>query len=205
MRKTNIKKLLYVIALFFAICFLSTATFAKDINPNHKGKVIIHTESVDTGQQLNGVTVNLYQIATLDESLNFVPINSAIDLSATGKQILKVVKNLNLSYQTLVSTNGTSVFDNLSLGIYLAEIPNQKINKNTYGAEPFMIQVPISYADDYSYLIEATPKISIQKDVKPVPYTSSQKFTEAWILIATGSAMVLLGIGIRKHGKRKSS
>ena len=205
MPKVNFKKLVCVIVAFFVVCLFSASAFAKDINPNHKGRAIIHTESVDTSKQLNGVTVNFYQIALLDESLNFVPVSSEIDLSATGKQILNKVKKLNISPQTLISENGIATFENLNLGIYLVEIPNQKIDKNTYGAEAFVINMPISYADDYSYLVEATPKISIQKDdtdVKPVPYTSSQSYLDAWILLAIGFIMIFVGVGIKKHGRR---
>ena len=201
MHKINFKKLVYIIATFFMLCSFGASAFAKEINPNHKGKAMIHTESVDVSKPLNGVAVNLYQIAILDESLNFVPISPEINLSATNKQILNKIKLLNISPKKLVSKNGIATFDNINLGIYLVEIPNQIIDNNTYGAEPFIINIPINQADDYSYLVKATPKISIQKDsnVKPVPYTSSQSYLDTWVLLAIGLIMIMIGIGIRKY------
>ena len=201
MPKINLKKMICIIASFFVICLFDTSAFAKEIDPNHKGKAIIYTESVDTGEPLNDAVVNFYQIAMLDISLNFVPVSSEIDLSATSKQILEKIKTLNISPQKLVSKNGIATFGNLNLGIYLVEIPNQEIDKKTYGAEPFIVNMPVSYADNYSYLVEATPKISIQKDpsVKPIPYTSSQSYLDVWVLLTIGFIMIVVGVGIRKH------
>lgn len=201
MPKINLKKMICIIASFFVICLFDTSAFAKEIDPNHKGKAIIYTESVDTGEPLNDAVVNFYQIAMLDISLNFVPVSSEIDLSATSKQILEKIKTLNISPQKLVSKNGIATFGNLNLGIYLVEIPNQEIDKKTYGAEPFIVNMPVSYVDNYSYLVEATPKISIQKDpsVKPIPYTSSQSYLDVWVLLTIGFIMIVVGVGIRKH------
>ncbi len=206
MHKINFKILVYIIATFFMFCPFGASAFAKEINPNHKGRAMIHTESVDASKPLNGVTVNLYRIAILDESLNFVPISPEINLSAANKQILNKIKILNISPKKLVSKNGIATFGNLNLGIYLVEIPNQEIDKKTYGAEPFIVNMPVSYADNYSYLVEATPKISIQKDpnVKPVPYTSSQSYLDAWILLTIGFIMIVVGVGIRKHEHRRA-
>ena len=206
MPKINLKKMIYIIASFFVICLFDTSAFAKEIDPNHKGKAIIYTESVDTSEPLNDAVVNFYQIAMLDRSLNFVPVSSEIDLSATSKQILEKIKTLNISPQKLVSKNGIATFDNLNLGIFLVEIPNQEIDKKTYGAEPFIVNMPVSYADNYSYLVEATPKISIQKDpnVKPVPYTSSQSYLDAWVLLTIGFIMIVVGVGIRRHEHRRA-
>ena len=74
-----------------------------------------------------------------------------------------------------------------------------------FGSMLFVFLKRAQNADDYSYLVEATPKISIQKDdtdVKPVPYTSSQSYLDAWILLAIGFIMIFVGIGIKKHGRR---
>ena len=206
MPKINLKKMIYIIASFFVICLFDTSAFAKEIDPNHKGKAIIYTESVDTSEPLNDAVVNFYQIAMLDRSLNFVPVSSEIDLSATSKQILEKIKTLNISPQKLVSKNGIATFGNLNLGIYLVEIPNQEIDKKTYGAEPFIVNMPVSYADNYSYLVEATPKISIQKDpsVKPIPYTSSQSYLDVWVLLTIGFIMIVVGVGIRRHEHRRA-
>lgn len=206
MPKINLKKMICIIASFFVICLFDTSAFAKEIDPNHKGKAIIYTESVDTGEPLNDAVVNFYQIAMLDISLNFVPVSSEIDLSATSKQILEKIKTLNISPQKLVSKNGIATFGNLNLGIYLVEIPNQEIDKKTYGAEPFIVNMPVSYADNYSYLVEATPKISIQKDpsVKPIPYTSSQSYLDVWVLLTIGFIMIVVGVGIRRHEHRRA-
>ena len=206
MPKINLKKMIYIIASFFVICLFDSSAFAKEIDPNHKGKAIIYTESVDTSEPLNDAVVNFYQIAMLDRSLNFVPVSSEIDLSVTSKQILEKIKALNISPQKLVSKNGIATFDNLNLGIFLVEIPNQEIDKKTYGAEPFIVNMPVSYADNYSYLVEATPKISIQKDpsVKPIPYTSSQSYLDAWVLLTIGFIMIVVGVGIRRHEHRRA-
>ena len=206
MPKINLKKMIYIIASFFVICLFDSSAFAKEIDPNHKGKAIIYTESVDTSEPLNDAVVNFYQIAMLDRSLNFVPVSSEIDLSVTSKQILEKIKALNISPQKLVSKNGIATFGNLNLGIYLVEIPNQEIDKKTYGAEPFIVNMPVSYADNYSYLVEATPKISIQKDpsVKPIPYTSSQSYLDAWVLLTIGFIMIVVGVGIRRHEHRRA-
>ena len=206
MPKINLKKMIYIIASFFVICLFDSSAFAKEIDPNHKGKAIIYTESVDTSEPLNDAVVNFYQIAMLDRSLNFVPVSSEIDLSVTSKQILEKIKALNISPQKLVSKNGIATFDNLNLGIFLVEIPNQEIDKKTYGAEPFIVNMPVSYADNYSYLVEATPKISIQKDpsVKPIPYTSSQSYLDVWVLLTIGFIMIVVGVGIRRHEHRRA-
>ncbi|MBQ1344322.1 hypothetical protein IIY59_01145 [Candidatus Saccharibacteria bacterium] len=204
MPKINFQKIVFTIILFFVICLFGTSVFAKNIELNHKGRAIIHTESIDTKKQLSGVTVYFYQIATLNESFDFVPIKSGINLSATDKQLLSKAKELNISPQKHISKNGAVTFDNLSLGIYLVEIPDQKINKSTYGAEPFTVKIPISDTGGYSYLVEATPKISIQKstNLKPVPRTSSQNYLETWVLLIIGFTLILAGIGIKRHGRR---
>ena len=204
MSKLNFQKIVCIIALLFVICLFGTSTSAKNIELSHRGKAIIHTESIDTRKQLSGIAVNFYQIATLNESFDFVPIRSGINLSATDKQLLSKAKELNISPQKHISKNGAVTFDNLSLGIYLVEIPDQKINKNTYGAEPFTVKIPISDTGGYSYLIEATPKISIQKstNLKPVPRTSSQNYLETWVLLTIGFTLILAGIGIKRHGRR---
>lgn len=205
MLKTNIVKMAFVLAMLFVGVFSCTTVSASDINLDHKGKIIINLESVETGEKLESLTVHLYKIATIDESSSFVASDPAIDITLSASQLLNTIKSLDLRRYSYVSNEGKITFDNLDLGIYLVEIPKQTLNSVIYVSEPFTIEMPTKKNGNYSYLVEATPKINIDVTDDPVvPQTSSQSNLLCFLLVVIGALLTIIGTALKRRKERKN-
>lgn len=159
--KILLKKAVALTVTVLMILCLALPCFAA----TQKGSVTVTLEDKQKNK-INGVTVNICQIAILD-STGYYPAkpfeNSGISISgiittpnlATAKSVAEFVDNNNVTGQSLVSENGKVTFSDLDIGIWLV-YPNKE---NKYKFNPFIVFVPFKSEDSLCYDVTSAPKL----------------------------------------------
>lgn len=209
-RKVNISKKLKRVLLFIVLVLLifSVCCKAEDINIEPYGVIEIDTVDIETSEKIENLYVSIYKVANYDDDYNITPIeeleNTNIDdveallLSVQEKEVLKRDK---------YSVDGRITFDGLESGRYLVYIPEQEINETTYLSQTFFADIPMKLGNVYTYLIQATPKIS--KDIantntNPKAPQTSYNGMPVIFFLGIGTLSILVGSVIYIYESKKN-
>ncbi len=166
-------------AVMFLVMVLSVTAYGADIDFTKTGSITVTLEA-STGEKPKDGTLTLYHAADLSsdgytyttafkdctedltENLNQSKANAlAAYVSANG--ITGQSQN--------IGSDGTAVFDNLDLGLYL--VVQTADSTGFYTANSFLVSVPLEENSAWVYDVDASPKaaISVETDSGDTPTT----------------------------------
>lgn len=156
----------------------------KLVDTSKKGSIKICLES--EGSPISGINMQLERVATLEwdigmGSWKWAPEKafSDIDMEALGanseKELSQALAQIDpngtrdkkTSQVKRSDENGVIVFKNLNLGLYVLNKATSKDEKESVEVSPFCVSLPSDEGDEYSYDIDATPKIALDKTDAP--------------------------------------
>ena len=229
------KKVKYgIYALIWVLCALllpggychRVSAAQKPVQTDKKGSIRILMTDTDTGQTVAGGTLSCilaakltvsqgvtewkYTEAFADCGLSLENIQDAefaqkLSDFASGKKITGITQN--------VQSNGTAVFENLSVGLYLVV---QQITAEGYDAvSPFVVTIPAEQKDGWSYDVDASPKMGTVRAEPTVTQAPSQPSEPRlpqtgqlnWpipLLAAAGLVLMLIGWCMYRSGKEQN-
>ena len=162
-----------------------SAEIKKDIDPEAVGSITVTLHETDEEHtpipygefmllRVADVVVENYNLCFVltDE---FAPSNIDIsDINAPGlaQSLLDYAVEQGISGRTeTADENGTVVFDNLSIGLYVIAQTGPAEDYDFYLIAPFLVTIPMTNAEgtDWIYDIEASPKAEAKPPVPPEP------------------------------------
>ena len=176
---------------------------------------------------ISGVKATAYQVASLDENINFytlqpeftsldVDFNKGLDAETatkaanTAMQIVE--KNKLKGTESTSIANGSLPFGQLPYGVYLVMQTGATGTAEQYNNfTPFLISVPQLTANDIVYDVQVMPKTTLKPETPQVVKTPLAKTSDLIdpqllaTLFATGAACLLAGIFLRKVGVKRQS
>lgn len=151
--------------------------------PDFSRTASISFEMKYSGTAVGGGSMTLYRVGDIAEddgnfSFSWIPALKQCGLDITqlqsptvASQLAVKVKEGNLTGQEkTIDSDGKVTFENLELGLYLAV--QEKAASGYTEAEPFLISAPVWEGDSYSYQVDASPKIELER--KPTPTKPGQ-------------------------------
>ena len=197
------QKIKLFISIGILLFCMITGVKAKEIFVEHSGRIVINTINMKNNEKLNDVQVIIYKIASYDENYNYEVVDELKNYSLDDPMfILKKLKDSNLLYEEKNSSNGSVVFDDLEVGKYLVYIPYQSINSIKYAEQAYYLDVPSLMNNNYSYLIESTPKLLAEHTTSKQKIISTS-FAEKGVLyiFLVGVLLTIIGGFIYHYGK----
>ncbi len=159
--RITLKRIFITILTVVLLCCSALPCFAT----NQNGKITVTLEDKEKNQ-INGITVNICQIATLNNA-GYYPVtafeNSGISISgvinspdeSVAETIADYVKNNKIDKMSVVSENGIASFDKLDLGIWIV-FPEDDVK---YTFNPYIVFLPFESGGKLYYEISSVPKL----------------------------------------------
>lgn len=212
--KKRILSLILALVLVCAAAITATAVDVPDMSRKGTINIIMHK-----GEELiSGGTLTVYRVGEIHEDdgdYSFVPTGEFVNCVEEFEDVQSPSLALELAMfaaeQELignteaVGTDGLATFVDLELGLYL--VVQHTAAPGYSKAEPFLIGVPQMEQGMYSYDVDASPKV----DVERVPETTEDAFASGdnlpqtgqlfWpipLLAVFGMAFIVLGIALKK-------
>lgn len=185
MRRNGLMKpFKYIFTLSLALILLCVAEFAACAHavPDFEatGSVTVTMHCGNT--VVSGGTVTLYRVGKVyeqDGNYSFIPVDDFADCgedfhevqsSDLAGKLRDYAEEHEITGTTKsVSSDGTAVFADLELGLYLLVQHDAAEGYNK--AVPFLMGVPNIQAGEYVYDVNAAPKVELEKEVESVPPT----------------------------------
>lgn len=155
-------------ALFAALGSVVLAADGPDMSKT--GSISISFIDSTSNSPVSGGTVTLYHVAELsysDAEYKFIFTEDfadcglsldEINASSLPSSLSAYASENNISgTPTTADSNGVCLFDDLSLGVYLA-VQSQAAS-GYYAVQPFIVTIPITDEEGYVYDVDATPKM----------------------------------------------
>ncbi|MCD7864375.1 MAG: hypothetical protein LUG61_12940 [Lachnospiraceae bacterium] len=156
-----------------------------------KSSITVELEDENDNVVYDGV-LTLYQVALLEQDngdmvYTFTSAFSGCgvslddvssDSTALASKLSDYVTARSITGTSVNNTNGTVVFDNLQLGLYLIV---QTVESNGYYTlNPFVVSVPLAVDDNWVYTVDASPKVGVLAPVpeEPEPETPAEETSE---------------------------
>lgn len=172
----------YIFTLSLALILLCTAEFTAYAYavPDFaaKGSVTVTMHCGNT--VVSGGTVTLYRVGKVSEqdvNYSFTPVDAFADCDVDFKEVQSsdlagklqdyAEKHEITGTTKPVGSDGTAVFANLELGLYL--LVQNDAAKGYNKAVPFLIGVPNIQDGAYVYDVNASPKVELEKEGESVP------------------------------------
>ncbi|MGN0202997.1 MAG: hypothetical protein ACI4BB_00540 [Coprococcus sp.] len=205
------------------ICFayvLTIPVYAHEIPDESRTGTITLTLQYD-GEPVVGGTLIIYRVGEIYEengNYGFVPVDDFLGFEGTLDDVQSATLAQELVYYAvehsvkgteIINMNGEVVFDNLEPGLYL--VVQGEAAPGYSPISPFLVSVPLWEDDIYNYIVNATPKIELEKETEPdIPSIPSEpKLPQTgqlnWpvpVLAAAGMALFIIGWGLR-YGRRQ--
>ena len=211
-----------VISLMLALTML-TLPLAASAHPvpdlNRRGSITV--TMLYKNKPVSGGSLNAYKVGYVHEdngNYSFVPVRALQDRISEFKDIqspklaetlAKYVAQKKLPPVTAkpvpIGKNGTAVFPNLELGLYLVvqETPAPGYEKS----KPFLVSVPYLEDGVYVYDVKPGPKTEPEKPSKP-PHSGGGKLPQTgqlwWpvpVLVCAGLGSIAVGLLRRREGE----
>lgn len=161
------------------LCATAFAAFALDVPDfEAKGSVTVTMHCGNT--VVPGGTVTLYRVGKVteqDDNYSFAPADDFADFDANfndvqSSDLAAKLKGYAEKHEITgttrsIGSDGTAVFANLELGLYLLVQHDAAEGYNK--AVPFLIGVPNAEDGAYVYDVNASPKVELEKETQPVP------------------------------------
>ena len=156
------------------------------------------------GELLDGGNLNLYKVGEIaedDGNYSFVLAEDFANASVSLENVQSAVAAENLSdfakQQKLpgqtepISKKGTVMFENLQPALYL--IVQRKAAQGYYAVNPFFVSLPMLESGNYSYHVDAGPKVSpIPKPDNPEIPETGQSGWPIWVFGFSAAALIIL-------------
>lgn len=207
------KLLVFLLSLLF--CFpISANAVTEAIDFNKKGSLSV-TMECSHGYKSGG-TVALYKIADViwsDDHYTFqytqafkdchIPLdNIGEDLAAD--EFVEYAYVNSITPQRAVLEDGTALFQDLSLGLYM--IIQEEVVEGFNNALPFMVTVPVSNGGAWDYSVDASPKVETEHYEVTVPPDIPQTGQLKWpipVMAASGVLLFAIGMVLLKRNKSR--
>ena len=166
--KTILKRIFLTVTVALLLCCSAVPCLATA----QSGKITIVLEDNDKNK-INGMTVNICQVATLD-SVGYYPAhgfeNSGISIagilnnpdSTVAASVVDYIKEKNITATEASSDNGKITFDSLDLGIYVV-FPEKN---GDYTFNPYIIFLPYESGGRLHYEVNSLPKLEVNTEGK---------------------------------------
>ncbi len=176
------KKLISLLLVLMLVCTVSITAFAANELPelNRKGSVTVTVKDTESGKTVGGGSLMIYKVAyvqlddgnfTFEYTDDFADCEFELgDLSDTSLAVNLADYSMNHRLngtEVKVSENGTAVFSDLAIGVYM--IVQSEPAGNYTVLNPFIVSIPLTEDDSYVYDVDATPKAGTVKEVSPIP------------------------------------
>lgn len=199
---------------------LPLASAAQTPDLTQKGSVALHLSC--QGKPLPGGSVTLYHVASLSDSLEYLPEpefeGSGADLSGPltaklAEALAAYAEEEHIPGQTqAVGSGATAVFSGLKAGLYL--FVQEEVRSGYLPFRPFLVSLPLQVGDTFVYGVDASPKIAPEPEpteptepTKPnAPPGLPQTGQTNWpipVLGVTGLVLVAAGTVLCFTGRRK--
>ena len=200
------KKFAFVLltaVMAFSLCV--TVYAADSVDLNEIGSVSISMKSSD-GESAGG-TVALYRVADIiwagetyafDYTEDFKNCTYALDDLESPEVAVRFADyavDENASALRADVIDGTVLFEDLSVGIYLAIHENAADGFSE--SKPFFVTLPIADGDSWDYTVDASPKVNIEREDVSSPDNIPQTGQLKWpIPVMAAAGVLLLAIGV---------
>ncbi len=168
--KRILKSLAILIFTALFAVFGTVALAADGPDMSETGSISISFIDSTSNKPVSGGTVTLYHVAELsysDAEYKFIFTEEfadcglsleELDASSLPSSLSAYASENNISgTPTTADSNGVCLFDDLTLGVYLA-VQSQAAS-GYYAVQPFIVTVPITDENGYVYDVDATPKM----------------------------------------------
>ncbi len=194
------KRILWVI---FLMNFFAQSVAAHAIpDMNQSGSISITMRY--KGETVSGGELTIYQVGNIHEddgNYSFVLAEDFANASVSLENVQSAVAAENLSdfakQQKLpgqtepISKKGTVMFENLQPALYL--IVQRKAAQGYYAVNPFFVSLPMLESGNYSYHVDAGPKVSpIPKPDNPEIPETGQSGWPIWVFGFSAAALIIL-------------
>jgi len=167
------------LALLVAVllCCLSVTAYAHefpDLSRTGEISIIMRYD----GQTVRGGTLIMYRVGEITHEgidYGFVPTGDFVDCGYTFDRVdsptlarelaIYAQNNYFEGMMTPISREGNARFKDLELGLYL--IVQDMAAKSYLPIEPFLVSVPLFENGKYTYEVDASPKIELEKEPMP--------------------------------------
>lgn len=178
--KNSNKILIFLMTAFllFSVSIPSMAANVPDLTK--RGSIKVNVKDTESKTSVSGGSLTLYQVAlaeTEDGNYYFQYTENfedcGFELGDLQSERLAddladyIVKHQIKGMVTKEISDGTAVFTNLPLGVYL--IRQEKAAEKYCALSPFVVTVPMKDGDGYIYQVDASPKAGTVKPEKPTP------------------------------------
>lgn len=192
----------FMLALLLC-CSVGVTVYAHDV-PDHTEKGSVSVTMTYDGNTVSGGTLTLYRVGAVEEddgnyrfvlTGDFTGCGEALDAlenSQLPARLAKYASSNSISGTTAdIGTDGTAVFPNLELGLYL--VVQNKAADGYETAAPFVVSVPVYENGAYLYDVDAAPKLSTLKKTEFTPGESTPTAVPTVTPPSTGSVLPQTG------------
>ena len=186
----NGNKILLFLLTAFLLFSVSTPTLAVNVpDLSRKGSITVEVKDTESKTSVSGGSLTLYQIALAETddgnyyfqyTESFKDCNLALDDIQTethAEGYYTYVRHHNVkSMDKKEVSDGTAVFSNLELGLYL--VVQEEAAEGYTAMAPFVISVPMRDGDSYIYDVDAAPKAGTVTPDKNTTTTTTTTTTE---------------------------
>lgn len=173
-----VQRFLAIAVVIIMLCSVSLTALAAADSPSldwsMSGDSSIMVEIKDEdGEMVTDGSLTIYQVALLEQNNGDMVYSFTSDFSGCGLSLGNVtadsttlasklaayVSANHITSTSKTNTNGTVVFDNLELGLYL--IVQTTESAGYYTMNPFVVSVPLDVNDTWVYNVDASPKVGV--------------------------------------------
>lgn len=213
-----LKKLSCVLALVLSLAGTAVTAYAHEAVDLERTDCSLTIVMKYDGQPMNGGNLTLYRVGDVTENngdfiFSMKPeIDCQVDMEAlqseeTAQAVSACVQQNHISGKTVtVGNNGTAVFEDLTVGLYL--VRQETAAEGFSPIKPFLISLPQWDGEHYSYAVTAAAKTEPHKEPAPpdepnTPYGPKLPQTGQlnWpvpVLLVLGGVLLFTGIVMRK-------
>ncbi len=173
-----VQRFLAIAVVFIMLCSVSLTALAAADSPSldwsMSGDSSITVEIKDEdGEMVTDGSLTIYQVALLEQNNGDMVYsftsgfsgcglsldNVTADSTTLASKLAAYVSANHITGASKTNTNGTVVFDNLELGLYL--IVQTTESAGYYTMNPFVVSVPLDVNDTWVYNVDASPKVGV--------------------------------------------
>lgn len=167
-------KMISVCIVIFLTFICSLNVFAKEFDPGEIGSISISLTQQQKQDPIVGAELSVYYVASVqmndrgnlcyDYTDSFKNVGIDIEDPELAMKLDSFVTNQSVScINVTTDENGTAVCNDLELGLYF--IKQVGTVEGFAPCTPFVVTVPYKTANDYIYVVDASPKTEVEKFV----------------------------------------